>query len=453
MTDERFPAGPVSHQGPTLGDPRIAEIAIRAARLEVTEGPDLGLVARVASPVFVIGTGELADMRLTDPTVSREHLRLHVSDTGLMLRDEGSRNGTWIGGLRIHHAGIASDVRIKLGSTAITITVDAEVSSVPVSASGRFGEAIGGSTAMRLVFALLQRAAPTELTILLEGESGVGKEVLARSIHTQSSRVNGPFVAVDCGAIPAHLVESELFGHVRGSFTGATSDRGGLFAEADGGTLFLDEIGELPLDMQPKLLRVIEQREVRRVGENRPRPINVRILAATNRQLTGAVARGEFREDLLYRLSVVRVNVPPLRDRREDILSLARAFLVTATSDKNAQLPPDIEGMLLAYAWPGNVRELRNCVQRFAALGARDRATLLATSDSTTSPLLEDGEDLSELPYHEARQRIVERFERSYVSGVLEKCEGVVVKAAEHAGIGRASFYRMLERLKPRGDK
>ncbi len=435
----------------TLGDPRISELAIRAARIEITEGPDTGMTGRVASPLFVIGTGELANLRLTDPTVSREHLRLHVSDTGLTLHDEGSRNGTWLGGLRIHHAAIGSDVRLKLGSTGITIQVDAEVSSVPVSASGQFGEAIGASTAMRLVFALLHRAAPTELTILLEGESGVGKEVLARSIHAGSSRANGPFVAVDCGAIPAQLVESELFGHLRGSFTGAGSDREGLFEEADGGTLFLDEIGELPLDLQPKLLRAIEQREIRPVGANKPRAIDVRIVAATNRQLSGAVARGEFREDLLYRLSVVRVNVPPLRDRREDILSLARAFLVTATGDRAAQLPPDIEGMLLAYSWPGNVRELRNCVQRFAALGVRDRESLLATGDRTASPLALGGENLSELPYHEARQRVVEQFERAYVDGVLEKCEGVVVKAAEHAGIGRASFYRMLDRLKPRG--
>ncbi|HSO37179.1 MAG TPA: sigma 54-interacting transcriptional regulator [Labilithrix sp.] len=444
MTDSHHGA----RAGSTVGDPRLAEIAIRAARLEVTEGPDAGMVARVASPVFVIGTGELADLRLTDPTVSREHLRLHVSDAGLVLRDEGSRNGTWLGGLRIHHAAIASDVRVKLGSTAITISVDNEVSAVPVSASGRFGDAIGGSTAMRLVFALLQRAAPTELTVLLEGESGVGKEVLARSIHTQSARRGGPFVAVDCGAIPPQLLESELFGHLRGSFTGANADRGGLFSEADGGTLFLDEIGELPLDMQPKLLRALEQREVRPVGANKPRPIDVRIVAATNRQLAAAVARGEFREDLLYRLSVVRVNVPPLRDRRDDILSLARSFLVTATSDKDAQLPPDIEGMLLAYAWPGNVRELRNCVQRFAALGVRDRASLLATSAAEAPAFLD--EKLSDLPYHEARQQIVEQFERAYVDGVLEKCDGVVVKAAEHAGIGRASFYRMLERLKPR---
>ncbi len=444
MADERVPAGPVSHQGPTLGDPRIAEIAIRAARLEVTEGPDVGLVARVASPVFVIGTGELADMRLTDPTVSREHLRLHVSDTGLMLRDEGSRNGTWIGGLRIHHAGIASDVRIKLGSTAITITVDAEVSSVPVSASGRFGEAIGGSTAMRLVFALLQRAAPTELTILLEGESGVGKEVLARSIHTQSSRVNGPFVAVDCGAIPAHLVESELFGHVRGSFTGATSDRGGLFAEADGGTLFLDEIGELPLDMQPRLLRVLELREVRPVGARDTRKIDVRIVAATNRNLPTAVAEGSFRKDLFYRLSVARVVVPPLRDREEDIEPLATMFLRRALGSSDAEVAPDIKAMLRTHRWPGNVRELKNVIDRHALMGVRDRQSLF---DGQAPGAPGSPENLWAMGFHEARRTLLDDFERSYLTRALEASGGVVVRAAERAGIPRPTFYRMLDRL------
>jgi transcriptional regulator with PAS, ATPase and Fis domain len=439
--------------GPTHQDTRLGNIAIRAVHVEVTEGPDAGRRERVAKPSFMIGTGELADLRLADPAVSREHLRLHLSANGVVIKDESSRNGTWIGGLRVHNVALTSGARLTLGSTTITLHVDADVSEVPVSVSGRFGDALGSSPAMRVVFGLLEKAAPTELTVLLEGESGVGKEVLARSIHGRSPRASGPFVAVDCGAIPPTLIESELFGHVRGAFTGASTDREGLFAEANGGTLFLDEIGELPLDMQPKLLRALEQREVRPVGSNKARPIDVRIVAATNRQLSLAVQRNEFREDLLYRIGVVRVSVPPLRDRGDDIVPIARSFLATATSDPNRQLPPEVEAMLVSYQWPGNVRELRNVVQRFAALGMSDAASLLtdgASRAASAMPAL-TAPELMELPYQEAKQQIMDEFDRRYLSSVLDRNGGVVVKAAENAGLARATFYRMLERLQLTG--
>ncbi len=443
------------HHGATAVDPRVAQIPIFAAQLEVVEGPNTGVTMRIATPVFVIGSGENADLRLSDKAVSREHVRLYLGDAGMTLVDEGSRNGTWVGGLRITRASVTSDVRVKVGSTTFLLRIDSLPSDLVVSASSRFGDAIGVSSAMRMVFGILQRAAATDLSVLLEGESGVGKEVLARSIHTTSNRSEGPFITVDCGAIPANLLESELFGHVRGAFTSAQSDRAGLFAEANGGTLFLDEIGELPLDLQPKLLRALEQREVRPVGSNRVLPVDVRVIAATNRVLHAAAARGEFREDLMYRLSVLRVAVPPLRDRRDDILPIAKRFLASFTGDSSAELPPDVEGMLVAYAWPGNVRELRNVVQRFAALGARDRATLFATpSNDATSRLVQhetsDGE-LADIPYHEARQRVLDQFEHAYVKSALAKADGVVLKAAEQSGMARASFYRMLERLGLRG--
>jgi transcriptional regulator with GAF, ATPase, and Fis domain len=431
----------------TVSDPRIAQVPIRAVSLEVVEGPDRRPPIRIAQPVFVVGTGESADLRLTDSTVSREHLRLHLTDDGLTIHDGGSRNGTWVGGLRIESALVVSDVRLTLGATTIVIRVEAAATELEVSASSRFGDALGVSPAMRYVFALLERASVTELTVLLEGESGVGKEVLAHAIHRSSTRGQAPFVPVDCGAIPASLLESELFGHVRGAFTGASVDRQGLFLEANGGTLFLDEIGELPLDLQPKLLRALEQREIRPVGSNRTVPIDVRVVAATNRGLHAAVERGEFREDLLYRLSVVRVVVPPLRDRREDILPLAKRFL--AKMGYAGDLPRDVEGMLFAYAWPGNVRELSNVVQRFAALGARDRETLLASPSRADASLVPA--DALDAPYHEARQRVIESFERAYVEHVLARTDGVIVRAAEQSGMARASFYRMLERLGLRG--
>jgi transcriptional regulator with PAS, ATPase and Fis domain len=436
-------------QGPTHADVRLTQIAVRAVHVEVTEGPNAGLKVHVTTPVFVIGTGDLADLRLTDPTVSREHVRLHLSANGVVLRDEGSRNGTWMGGLRVHHATLTTGARITLGSTVLTLHVDAAVSEVEVSASGRFGDALGGSASMRVVFGLLERAAPTELSILLEGESGVGKEILASSIHKKSLRKDGPFVTVDCSAIPEHLIESELFGHVRGAFTGAGADRDGLFAEAHGGTLFLDELGELPVNLQPKLLRALEQRQVRPVGSNRVRSVDVRVIAATNRQLAAAVEAGEFRQDLLYRLSVVRVHIPPLRDRVDDILPIARSFLASARRSPEAYLPPEIEGMLVAYSWPGNVRELRNAVQRFAVLGTSDAAELLATESAlphVTQNAIGVGVDPSELPFNEARQRLMDHLERTYLKGVLDRCGGVVSKAVEHSGLSRATFYRMLDR-------
>jgi transcriptional regulator with PAS, ATPase and Fis domain len=298
---------------------------------------------------------------------------------------------------------------------------------------------------MRHVFAVLERAAPSEVTVLLEGESGVGKEVLARAVHSMSRRSQQAFIALDCGAIPPTLIEAELFGHERGAFTGATNARPGIFEQAEGGTVFLDEIGELPIDMQPKLLRVIEQREIRPVGGRGARSIDVRIVAATNRNLAEASTRGEFRTDLFYRLAVARVTVPPLRERRADISPLARTFLRAALRDPNAELPPELGSMLESYGWPGNVRELRNVIERWAVLGMRDASALFDARGAKAAPGAGRPE-LAELPYHEARRIVLEEFERDYVPRVLDRAGGVMTKAAELAEVARPSFYRMVER-------
>jgi len=313
---------------------------------------------------------------------------------------------------------------------------------VPARPPEHFGDAIGASEAMRQLFATLGRVAGEELSVLLEGESGVGKDVLARAIHAHSKRASGPFVVVDCGAIPPNLIESELFGHERGSFTGAECSRRGVFEEATGGTLFLDEIGELPIDMQPKLLRALEQREVRPVGGRTPRPIDVRVIAATNRKLTALAHAGAFRSDLYYRLAVVCATVPPLRERREDVLPLARAMLRALRKDEHADISAEVETRLLAYRWPGNVRELRNVVERYAVFG--DSASLF---EAVEEPPVRD-EDLATLTYHEAKKRVLDRFEEAYLPRVLERANGVVTRAAELAGVARPSFYRMLERLR-----
>jgi len=424
-------------------------LRVRAVDLEVTAGSDTGRRARVDRTTFVIGTGPGADLRLTDPTVSREHLRLSLTPDGLHVRDDGSKNGTWLGGARIAEATLSADTVLALGTTRLGVHLESVCLELPLSASASFGKAFGVSAPMRHLFSLLERVSASDVTILLEGESGVGKELLARAIHQSSPRAGGPFVAVDCGAIPAGLVEAELFGHLRGAYTGATDDREGVFQQADGGTLFLDEIGELPLDLQPKLLRVLEQREVRPLGGRTVRPVDVRVVAATNRRLAEAAHKEEFRRDLFYRLSVARVTVPPLRDRTEDIVPLAQRFLCTALRDPAAALPEDLGAMLRAYTWPGNVRELRNAVERYAFLGARDAKALF---DIPVAASVE-ADELASLPFHEARRRVLDRFEGEYLPRVLERAGGVVARAAELAEVARPSLYRMLERRRLAADK
>jgi DNA-binding NtrC family response regulator len=416
-------------------------LRVRSATIEVLRGPDAGVTARIAQPTFIVGTGAEADLTLADPAVSRAHLRLSLAPSGVDVRDYGSKNGTWLGGVRIERATLAADATITVGATALLVCLDSL--DLPVVEGESFGGAIGRSVAMRHLFAILARAAQTESTVLLEGETGVGKEVLARAIHETSPRRDQPFVAVDCGAIPAGLIESELFGHERGAFTGASQRRDGVFQQAQGGTLFLDEIGELPLDLQPKLLRALEQREVRPVGGQAAHRVDVRIIAATNRRLAEATEGDSFRRDLYYRLAIVRVTVPSLRDRPDDIVPLATAFFRRLKRAPDAELPPDLAAMFTAYAWPGNVRELRNVVERYALLDVRDAGTLF-----DVAPRVGDASDLTHLHFREAREIAIDRFERDYTERVLERASGVVVRAAELAGVARGTFYRMLERVR-----
>ncbi|AKU96894.1 Response regulator of zinc sigma-54-dependent two-component system [Labilithrix luteola] len=418
---------------------------VHAVTVEVVAGPDVGTRIVVDRPAFVVGTGEGADLRLTDDTVSRQHVRLLLSQAGIRVRDEGSTNGTWIHGIRVTDVLLTSSVTITLGSTSLALHIDAATLDLPLAPSESFGDAVGGSAAMRHLFAVLERAAPSDVTVLIEGESGTGKELLAHGVHLHSDRAGGPFVAIDCGAIPANLLESELFGHERGAFTGADRARVGAFEQANGGTLFLDEIGELPIDLQPKLLRALEMRQIRPLGGHGVRSINVRIVAATNRNLADASKRQEFRVDLYYRLAVVRVTVPPLRDRSEDILPLATHLLRRLHGFEEATLPPDLAAMLSAYKWPGNVRELRNVMDRYAVLGANPAALFDGSVPTRPTPV---AEDLSHLPYHEARQVALDRFERSYVPAVLERAGNIVVRAAELAQVGRTSFHRMIQRIR-----
>ncbi|MBX3227528.1 MAG: sigma 54-dependent Fis family transcriptional regulator [Labilithrix sp.] len=433
--------GDVTRSATSGGKPILI---VRAAALTVVKGNDVGKGARTTSPSFVIGSGPNADLQVSDHAVSREHVILSLEPSGIRLRDR-SKNGTKIGGVRVVEAVITADTVLTLGGTSIALQLEAEKLVLPLSEQSTFGDAFGSAPVMRHLFSVLEEAARSDISVLLEGESGVGKDVLARAIHQTSLRRDGPFVVVDCGTMPPNLIESELFGHVRGAFTGATEDRRGLFEEADGGTLFLDEIGELPLDMQPKLLRALETKEVRPVGGKKTKKADVRVVSATNKKLAEGAKRGSFREDLYYRLAVARVTVPSLRDRPDDVLPLATRFLRTTTGDDAAQIPADLAAMLAEYSWPGNVRELRNVIERHVALG--DTAIALLVDEKKVRAASER-DDLSAHPYHEARRLVLERFEREYIPGVLARTNGVVARAAEHAQIARPSFYRLLERLR-----
>ncbi|MBS2018260.1 MAG: sigma 54-dependent Fis family transcriptional regulator [Deltaproteobacteria bacterium] len=427
-------------------------VRVRAAHLEVVEGPDAGRRVRIEHPQpFVVGSGTSADLRLNDTTVSREHVRLTIRESGLHIRDTGSTNGTLLGNVQLTEVVVGGDVALKLGATTIKLHLEAAPIDVPVSDRTSFGGAIGVSASMRHVFAILERAAAADVTVLLEGESGVGKEVLAQAIHQSSPRASGPFVVIDCGSIPPQLVESELFGHERGAFTGAATARVGAFEQADGGTIFLDEIGELPLDLQPKLLRFLETREVRPVGGNAVRPVNTRVVAATNRNLAEGARNNEFRLDLYYRLAVVRVTVPALRERREDILPLATLILRSSPGHENDDLPADFASLLLSSSWPGNVRELRNVIERYVVLGLQGADVERQTAQASTHDARPFG-DLLALPFHDARRIAIERFEREYLHALLTRANNVVTHAADLGQLSRATLHRMLLRVRGASD-
>ncbi|MCB9557957.1 MAG: sigma 54-interacting transcriptional regulator [Deltaproteobacteria bacterium] len=402
-----------------------------------------------ASPI-IVGSAVDCDLQLRDPAVSAQHIAIAPTPQGMLLRDLDSTNGTFLAGRRVERVYLAQQDRIELGDCTLRFDSFGDEIEIPISSRTNFGELLGHSESMKRVFAILERVSKTDATVLLEGESGTGKEVAARSLHDASTRRDGPFVAVDCGALPANLIESELFGHRRGAFTGADADRAGLFEEASGGTLFLDEVGELPLDLQPKLLRALETRTIRRVGETTARQIDVRLVAATNRRLQLEVQQGSFRQDLFFRLSVIALRLPALRERRQEIPRLVAHFCAQHGKDAHEVVTPSMQRLLSAYDWPGNVRELRNVVDRLLLVPGMDaqfylpnEAAIAADHNATaeTPPLV----DL-DLPYHEGKRRFTERFERHYLAGLLARCSGNVSEVARVSGLSRQSCHRLLKR-------
>jgi len=396
-----------------------------------------------------VGTRRLADLVLTDPRVSGLHCEL-LADDELRVRDLGSKNGTFLGGYRVVEAVVPAGDSITLGDTQLQVRAVDQLVEVPLHDSDDYFGLVGQSAAIRALTARLQRLATSDTTVLVMGETGTGKERVAEALHLAGPRAKGPLVIVDCGSMPASLIESELFGHERGAFTGAVAQVKGAFESAHGGTLFLDEIGELPLDLQPKLLRVLESRSVRRIGTTRSIDVDVRVIAATNRDLPMEVHRGRFREDLYYRLAVVSLQVPPLRERLEDIPLLAVRLLREFGADPTSCLTVESLAALQAYHWPGNVRELRNTLQRSAALM---EPLSLRVPGGARPPAVRPPEgniDLAE-PMRVGKQRAIDAFERAYVTAMLDACGGNVSECARRSGMDRMSIHRILQRLGLRG--
>ena len=400
-------------------------------------------VALGARPV-VVGAHASCELVLDDPQVSRKHAELSVVPEGIRIKDLGSTNGTWYQGTKIGELVVLAGATVTFGATPVRIAAS-DAPSLPPSDRDHFGEMAGHSLAMRELFAVLEMVSPTDATVLIEGESGTGKELTARAIHEASPRAGGPFVVVDCSALAESLIDSHLFGHVKGAFTGAERDRKGAFVEASGGTLFLDELGELPLSAQAKLLRVLEAQTVQPVGADAPVKVNTRVVAATHRDLSKMVAAKAFRFDLFYRLAVVHVAIPPVRERLEDLPHLVATFYQRR---KAVAGPIDGDNLerLRRHAWPGNVRELRNVLERAWALsgpGAGFRELRLWLDTSAAGPQLSEVVDTA-LPFKEAKERWNDQFERRYVAMVFAANHNNVTRAAEHAALSRRHFRELL---------
>jgi transcriptional regulator with GAF, ATPase, and Fis domain len=420
----------------------------RKIHVDAVAGPQAGQGFDFAGPEVRIGSARGCDLVLFDGAVSRHHLSLKIERGGIRVLDMGSRNGTVLDGVSIRDAFARYDSTLVLGNTTLRLHLLQDVIEVPLSSRESFGGLIGQSVPMRVVFTMLERAAAVDDTVLVEGETGTGKELAAEALHEESARSAEPFVVFDCSAVAPNLMESELFGHVRGAFSGAVADREGAFEAADGGTLFLDEIGELPIELQPKLLRALERFEVRRVGSNAPRRVDVRVVAATNRNLAEEVANKRFREDLYYRLAVVRVALPPLRERPDDIPLLVQRF-TRDLADRGRSVTPlsdrTLKG-LMSQAWPGNVRELKNAVTR-----ALSGTTGNPAPAGLPGPLVTAKIDLS-IPLKEAREQLCDDFEEAYLRQALSETGGNVSHAARLAGVNRKFIQRAVQRFRLRAN-
>jgi transcriptional regulator with GAF, ATPase, and Fis domain len=428
-------------------------IHLNQCKLVVLKGTQRGREFVISSDVIRAGKAEENDLVLPEDTVSRFHFEIMRDTRGYLLRDLQSTNGTFLDGAEVREAYVRAGSVITAGTVQIKFQPFQERIEILPTERESLGELIGRSTRMREIFGLLERIAPTEATVVIEGETGTGKDMVARTLHQLSRRKDGPFIVVDCGAVAQSLIESELFGHEKGAFTGAASTRQGAFELANGGTIFLDELGELSLDLQPKLLRVLEQREIRRVGGNRTIKVDIRVIAATKKDLRSEVTKGKFREDLFFRLSVVQVYLPPLRDRKDDIALLATEFIRRVSGDNPApQIPSQTMDQLMAHDWPGNVRELRNVLERslYLSQGGGDIRFMsvpgaVGQAPQASAPLA--GEEFDHrLSYRDNKERSSEEFERRYLRWLLERSEGNISRAAREADMDRKYLHKLLKK-------
>ncbi|MBI4952813.1 MAG: sigma 54-interacting transcriptional regulator [Myxococcales bacterium] len=408
------------------------------------EGPATGVAARSTGERFGIGSDPTNDLVIDDPAASRFHCEIRLGPHGAWLRDLGSRNGTELDGVPVREAALREGSIVRLGRSALRAHLGDERHELVVSERRELGTLVGESVAMRALFALVERAAESDATVLVQGETGTGKESVAETLHRLGRRAERPFLVVDCAALPPTLLESELFGHERGAFTGAAERRIGVFEEADGGTVFIDEVGELPLELQPRLLRVLERREIRRVGSNQHKKVDVRIVCATHRDLRAQVNEGRFRADLYFRIAVVKLVVPPLRERPLDIAPIAARLLADLGADAATSaelLDRDLIARLERGVWPGNVRELRNYLERCLVLESAAPVSERAPEPRASALAID-----ARLPYSEAKRHLLDEFERRYLTELLAAHQGNVTRAARAAGMDRVYVYKLLHK-------
>jgi DNA-binding NtrC family response regulator len=415
--------------------------------VHVVSGPDAGKSFPVdvsRGGRLLLGQSPACAVRLDDPLVSRRHAAFDFVGGALRLSDLGSTNGTFVNGIRAFDVALAGGETILVGGSVLRLEAGEEKAEA-TSEQTRFGRFVGASQEIRRLYPTMDRIAASDIPVVIEGETGTGKEVLAEALHEAGPRASGPFVVFDCTTVAANLMEATLFGHERGAFTGALTSAPGLFEQADGGTLFIDEIGDLDVALQAKLLRAIERAEVRRIGGRQWIRVNVRVIAATRRDLDREVVAGRFRDDLFFRLAVARIELPPLRNRRKDIALLA-AYFWEQLGGEPAALTGDLLDRLQDYDWPGNVRELRNAVARKIALGELSKPAPRTVAASAADPVQEII-DL-ELPFPIARDRVIALFEQRYVAQVLSRHGGNVTRAAHASGVGRRYFQTIRGRHK-----
>ncbi|HRH00424.1 MAG TPA: sigma 54-interacting transcriptional regulator [Polyangiaceae bacterium] len=420
---------------------------VAGARLRAVSGPGKDRGLSLTRATATVGRHATCDLALPDPRVSGVHLQVSVEGASIRVRDQQSTNGTWLGGARVRDLDVPIGTELLVGDTVLLVEADPSAQAQEEPRDEGFGALVGTSRAMRELFALLTRVASKDLTILLLGETGTGKEEVARAVHAASPRAAGPFTVVDCTALPESLADALLFGFERGSFTGASERRAGFFEAAQGGTLLLDEVGELAPALQAKFLRVLERREAVRVGSQTPLPLDVRVIAATNRDLRLEIERGRFREDLYFRLAGVRVTLPPLRERPEDIPLLCRTIL--ARSGSEAMIEHEALGYLAEQTWPGNVRELANALHRGAALtddGIIRRGDVSGEGFGARADAAPPSQIVG--TFAEAKEHTIARFERDYLAVLMRRCRGNLSRAAREADVAR---HHLRDLLKKRG--